>query len=293
MAFFGEEVASTASNCEGADLLRALAGEPADRYLAEFYMPAMANAVGLETPALDQLKTALSDQEMAFRAFLANYAATRRSPAREQIAPVFLHALDLTLGGNDFAEYLESHDAEALWLSFDEAWTERTGKSAAPLRPVLEGTAELVFEIFETHGHGNVFRWACDEIARSRRVEAVFLRLKAIRTLGPKTASHFLRDTVILYDLEDDVDYADRIYLQPISSVVRRLAARIVPEAAGKRLPDWVLAGKMSKQARLAGVSGVRFNIGCAYLGLRLALRSGGVERAVEDLLRASGTDEE
>jgi hypothetical protein len=90
-----------------------------------------------------------------------------------------------------------------------------------------------------------------------------------IRGVGPKTTSTFLRDVALLYGLEDQIDHIDRLYLQPVDRWTRLLAEMIVAELDEEHVADWIIAGKLAKYTRRAGVSGVRFNMGTSYFGTR------------------------
>lgn len=268
------------------ELIRSIAGRPADLYVAEKVIPSLAKVVRPQTESLEGIKEALKSPDAAFALVLGYYAVARRGQESEALSRMMLLALTRTLGESSFSEFLESGDSEALWMSFVEVCTEEGKKSLEQQnRPVIEGIAELAFEVYEDFGHGNIVEWICDEIAETHRCQSLFNRLVEIRTLGPKTASHILRDVAFVYDLEDTLDFCDRLFMQPINSVVRRVASYILDTPGDEHYADWVLAGKLSKAIRLANSSGVRFSLGCGYVGSRLSARLGGIDSALRELV--------
>ena len=47
------------------------------------------------------------------------------------------------------------------------------------------------------------------------------------------------------------------------------MARHIVPEPGMEKAADWVIAGKVAKYTRRAGVSAIRFNMGATFFGQR------------------------
>jgi hypothetical protein len=267
-----------------------LAGSPADSYVSEVLVPNSCRILGSKDYTIASIKNKLKNPKCAFLFFVSNYGlASKRNEAYN--ASVRLgKALSRTLDGDSFEDFLSSRDSEALWQSYVEVSAEEGKNSKGNVdRTLLIDAAELAFDIAEEHGHGNIVAWIRDEIAETRRCESAFTRLVEVRTFGPKAASAALRDVVFFYELEDEIEYSDRLYLQPINKVVRQIAKLILPEEGD--LPDWILAGKVSKAVRLSQASGVRFSMGCNYLGYRLAPRSGGIEQAIR-LLNIESTNQ-
>ena len=48
------------------------------------------------------------------------------------------------------------------------------------------------------------------------------------------------------------------------------MARYLVPEPSMDKAADWIIAGKISKYTRRAGVSGIAFNMGTTYFGQKL-----------------------
>lgn len=271
------------------EVIHGIAGRPADLYVSESLFPALARILRPTSVSLEGIRQSLSSDNAAFATILSYYATARRGHERETLSRMMLLALSRTLGESSFAEFLDSGDSEALWISFTEVCGDAGRKPAEQQnRPVIEGLAELAFEIYEEIGHGNIVKWICDEISETHRCEEVFNRLVEVKTLGPKAASHILRDVTYIFDLEDTLDYSDRLFLQPINSAVRRVANYVLDMPEDAHYADWVLAGKLSRAIRLAKASGVRFNFGCTYIGTRLARQMGGVDSVLREMVAKS-----
>lgn len=255
-------------------------------YARERLLPAANAAIGTEFSSLQELRQGLSDPESSFRLLIGHYAVLRRGGDPAFLTEAFLEAFDRTLGESEFAEFLDSNDAESLWLSFCEVCSERGRRVDEPqTRPVLTGFAALAMEVFASSGQENLHAWIYETARATRQVEPIFERLKETKTVGPKTASHILRDAAILFGFETSVAPADRLYLHPIGVTLRKLAPWLLPDAADRKLPDWVLAGKFSKLCRLHRVSGVRANAGASYFGFRVAPLFPNFEEAVRTVL--------
>jgi hypothetical protein len=107
-------------------------------------------------------------------------------------------------------------------------------------------------------------------IAQTKRLELQFERIVDIRGVGPKSTSTFMRDVVYMFGYEDKVEPADRIYIHPIDRWLRMMARYLVPEPNMDKAADWIIAGKVSKYSRRAGVSGIAFNMGSTYFGQKI-----------------------
>ncbi len=256
-------------------LIQTLASWPADKYASEILIPTASRVVRAHALTPGAVREALISPENALRLLLGHYAIFRRGQDRDVLSRMMLRALDRTIEGSDFMEFMASCDSESLWLSYEEICADEGRRSLEQSnRPVIEGIAGLGFEIHEEFGHANIVEWLRNEISETHRCESAFDRLVQIRTLGPKTASTILRDVVYLYDLEATVDYSDRLLLQPINTVVREAAQVILAGDRAEEYADWILAGKVAKAIRYSGESGVQFSMGCAYLAGR-SKRSG------------------
>lgn len=244
-------------------IVETLAGKPADAYIAAKIVAQIASLLELDCDSLSDIRTALQDPRYVFVMLLGKYASQRRSDDLDKYSEVSARAVSLTLGNADFAEFLDSGDYESLWLSFAEICGQEGVKPREPeLRSIIEGFAELGMEVYAQQGEENLLNWLSTEIRETSRLKHVFERLGLIKGLGPKSAGLLLRDLVLLSQMEDSVHFAHRLYLQPITASVRKVSKYIIPEAREEKLADWVIAGKLGKAARCAGVSGIRLNMG-------------------------------
>lgn len=247
-------------------LIDAIAGLYADRFVSERLIPRARKVLKTEHSNVPSVRAKLQDGQKAFALVLAEYGVARKNPVGEDLVPLVLEAIDLTLGGEQFSELLASGDSGALWESFQEITQSKEKKDPVEnLQHLFEGFLELNCEIFRDQGEESIFCWIANEIKTTHRVDYIFERLTEIRNLGPKAASLLLRDTTFYFDCEDSVHYSDRPYLQPVSSALRRIGPLIVPELSEGKLADWILAGKVAKYVRLSGRSGVRFSMGVSF----------------------------
>ncbi|HWP31495.1 MAG TPA: hypothetical protein VNK96_07220 [Fimbriimonadales bacterium] len=265
-------------------LFRALAGLPAEKYAQEVLIPSLGAVLGLSHPTLEEIKESLKEALASFKAVLAYYGIFRRGTEREMLSKMMLTAIERTLDDSPIEEFFRSKDSEALWISFLEVCEETHKKPMEQMnRPFIEGVCKLCFELFEITRHGSIFLWIYDEVCAAHRVEHVFNRLVDIRTFGPKTASHILRDAVFLYDLEKHIVLKDRLYLLPINNAIRVIGEMVLPEAT-THLADWILAGKISRAIRNAGVSIVRVSMGATYVAIRASETSESIEKALRKI---------
>jgi hypothetical protein len=259
-----------ATNADSVLLVRALAGDRADRYISEFLLHPLQRLFGRATITIRDVREAFSDPDLCLRALYGHYAFSRRGKDRADLSDAAVEAMDRTCDEEGFEAFLEEEDGNRLWESFVEVCGERKVKPVEQLnRGVIAGLAELAQEIYRLDGVGSIAGWILKGVLQTDRLEPEFLRIVDIRGVGPKITSQFLRDTVHIYGLETQIDRMDRLYIQPIDKWMRLLAPYVIDEPNSDSLADWVLAGKLSKYSRLAGVSGIRFNMGATYFGIR------------------------
>jgi hypothetical protein len=109
-------------------------------------------------------------------------------------------------------------------------------------------------------------------------VDAAHSTLHAIRGVGPKIASFFLRDVALHYGLEPA---EDRHLLQPIDLWVRRFARMLDRSLDGK--PDPVVARWIVDRSQRPELA----NAGLWYFGARIAPQKHAYERALGDVAEA------
>jgi hypothetical protein len=266
--------------------MRALAGQRADRYIAEFLLQPMERLLDEESLTIQDIRAAYSDAYDCLRTVYAHYAFLRRGKDRPELARIALEALDRTCDPDDFEDFLGEKDAQRLWENFVEVCVEKHRKPTEQLNMgVIAGLAELAQEIFRFDRVGSIAGWVLKGVLQTDHVEPQFLRIVDIRGVGPKIASFLIRDIVHIYGIENQVDRLDRIYIQPIDKWIRLIAPYVVPESGAKEMADWVLAGKLTKYARLAGISSIRFNMGATYFGIKEVRNPEALDEAIHELV--------
>lgn len=247
-----------------------MAGEMADRYLAEVLIPSLGKVLDVATPSESAIRASLSTAEGSLRAFLGYYAFSRRGKDRYELSSIALEALD-RFEPDTFNTFIGQPDALQLWDHFVDVCTTRQRKPMEKSNGgVVAGMAELAQEIFAVDSVGSIAGWVLSCIDRHGRLEPPFLRIVDVRGLGPKLASLLLRDIVFMFDYENRVEAADRLYCLPIDKWTRMIAPLIIEEPDVEHMPDWVLAGKVCKYARRNHISSIRFSMGLSYFGQRV-----------------------
>lgn len=272
---------------KGRAILWQVSSRYADHYVGEILLNAVGKAIDCAQPTLPQVREALGDPILCLRVFFSHYAFSRRGKDRALLATMAIDALDRCLE-SDPGSIIAGHSGEALWNAYLEVTAEHNRQPTVQLDlGVIAGMAELCQEIYQEDGVGSIASWIVRSILQTDRIEPAFLRMVDIRGVGPKTTSTFLRDIVFVSGLEDQLDHQDRLYVQPIDKWMRMMAPYIIPEIVDIRAADWILAGKISKYARHAGVSGIRFNMGTTYFGLRVVHEPDAFEPRIKELLSA------
>lgn len=103
--------------------------------------------------------------------------------------------------------------------------------------------------------------WVVSMFKHTGNLAAPFETLVQLSGVGPKAASAFLRDTLVLEDRDDEVPWVERHLLVPIDRAHRLFLEHLLPEHAPAGTPDWVLSGKMAKLARHAQVSAAKLSL--------------------------------
>lgn len=241
--------------------MRDVAAQDAERYLDEYLFAKWCEVAGC---GIGHWESHLSRFAPALRLVLRHYALGHRRFSR--------------LGASDAAEraiqwverqgsetFLGAGDAGPFWAEFTEGLTAKGKKATDQLEGLVKGLVEWNFETYRGAGEESLVAWILAEVRETGRIEHVHQLLREVPGFGPKASSRLLRDLVLVFQLEERVHPADRYLLQTVGRAIRRAAAIVLPHAVDRRLPDWVLAGKISKACRLAGVSGARFNAGAEW----------------------------
>lgn len=252
-------------------VLQRVADDFGARYAEEFLYPHLRKVLGIEQEDPELIRDAYFTARGSLLAFYCHYAFARRGKDRDDLSQFALDAVMRVQGDGDFNRVLEADDGSALWEAFAAICQERRRKNnEAQNRGLIQGMLELSQEIYQKDESGSIAKWLLDGIAETSRLESQFERIVDIRGVGPKSTSTFMRDVVAMFGYEDKVEAADRIYIHPIDRWLRLMARYLVPEPGMDKAADWIIAGKISKYSRRAGVSGIAFNMGSTYFGQKI-----------------------
>src|SRR5579859_3933940 len=81
-------------------LVRYMAGEEADRYISEVWLPSLRNASGLPVASLHDLREAFSDAAMGLRCIYGQYAFARRGKDRAELGEIAIESLARSMGAD-------------------------------------------------------------------------------------------------------------------------------------------------------------------------------------------------
>lgn len=138
-------------------------------------------------------------------------------------------------------------------------------------RRMVTATCEFVLTKLERWDR-NVVRYAVDEITNGR-VASLSNDIRKIHAVKDKLASFYLRDVVLVYDLENLVKPEDYKYYQPIDTWVKQVAYAL--RLAVPADEDDVVKQKIIDACIAADTSPLLFNAGAWLVGknsLRLLL---------------------
>ncbi len=268
-----------------------LSGSYADKHIEEVLLPGTSKASGQEIEGLQDLYQVFCDPTLCLRVFFGHYAFSRRGKDKQVLLEHSLEALtnSIELSGG-IEGLLALDDGEIIWTEFVKL-RERDRRKIGEQqnRGILQGFVELAQEIYREDGKGAIGEWAAEALDATGGVEDQFQRVVDIRGVGPKNSSALMRDVVLASGLERRVTPIDRIHIQPIDRWVRSASRLLVPEEGLEKAADWILAGKICKYTRAAGVSGLRFNIGTTYFGRHVALDVENMPAAIGEAVKNAG----
>lgn len=254
---------------EALSLMQSMTGSFADRYLHDQVVHPLIAGLRTDSAELEEIKAKLSDPFWCLHALFHHYVFSRRGKERAELSQIACTALRRFSKPADFTNQLAGANPVELWESFVSVAEERkTKENEQQNRAIIQGMFELAIELHQENPGVSIAGWIASAAESSHRIEANFERIVDIRGMGPKSSSLILRDIVWVFDLEDRVDYADRLYLQPIDRWLRGMVGHFIPELADQAdAADWVIAGKVSKYARHLELSGIRLNMGMTQYG--------------------------
>jgi hypothetical protein len=272
---------------ESVALFRAMSGSRAGDYIGGALLPTLGRLLRCP-PEIEEVRQALLRPYPCLRAIYGHYAFARRGRDRFDLSETAIAALEATASEDSFGQFLSLENARSLWNAFERESRSRNRKPMEQLNSgVIAGMAELAQEIYAHDGTGSIAAWVVQEVRRSGKVEPLFLRMVDVRGIGPKITSLFLRDVAYLFGLEEEIEHSDRLYVQPIDKWIRFMAPYVINEPNAEDLADWILAGKLAKYARRAEVSGIKFNMGTSWFGMREVRAPEFFESAVRQVIRS------
>lgn len=250
--------------------MQCLAGHYADAYIRTFLVEPVARA--LRRPAsADEVRNALSDPVRCLFVFFQHYAFARRGRERDDLTACACSALNHLAEAVAPAHVLETDDHTRIWEKFVAACANRGVPAHEPQnRGPVQGVFELAAEIHGSYPGLSIAAWVVEAVRRAEVLEPEHARIVDIRGVGPKTASTFIRDVVVLYGIEEDIHPAERIYMLAVDRWLRMALPHITTEPELGNAPDWIVAGKVARYTRAAGVSACRFDMGVTYFGQRV-----------------------
>lgn len=229
----------------------------------------VAHSVGLGRDAdLCTLQNSLEHPFASLRASYALYAFSRRGKDRDRLTKAALAALDRFAAPEQWDSLVSGPNAQPLWDAFvaEMSHDGRVFRDEQLIGPVA-GLLELTQEIRPLSLH----EWLKSHWQASGRVHAAFERMVDIRGVGPKIASHVLRDAVLIWDAESMILPIDRPLLLPVDKWVRAFGDWALYSNEPRDHADWLVAGQVSKLVRQSGHGIAAFNIGLSTFGSRVS----------------------
>ncbi|MCC6404561.1 MAG: hypothetical protein IT207_11185 [Fimbriimonadaceae bacterium] len=268
-----------------------LAGRYADLYLRDFLIGPISRFAKVE-PEKEAVLGVLHSPFQTLGAFFGHYAFARRGREREDVASVATTALARAAERIGEQTLIESEDAAQLWAEFVAVCEERGLKPREEQnRGTVQGILELAQEIHRLYPGTSLATWIVKGLREHQVLEPEYERIVDIRGIGPKAASTFVRDTVVLFDLEELVSPAERIYTLAVDRWLRKILPLITNEPGLEDVPDWIVAGKVAKYTRLAKAPASRFDMGVTFFGQRIVVREDRFEREFARLTESNGGD--
>ncbi len=275
------------------NIMTQLAGTYADQYIDEFIFNYFKRTLKLESGEnfRQQIADRLEDPFTAVQIFYSHYAFSRRGKDRDFLCTGLNWALAEMTKEQSFESILSKSSGETLWQLF-ESFCESKAKPSHEQqnRGPIQGILELAQEIYQNDPEQSLSTWIVDAALEPGKLESTHLRMVDIRGVGPKSTSTFIRDMIWIFDIEDDVDPADYLFAQPIDRWMREIFKIVVPESDRQGAPDWIVAGKVTKYARRAKVSPVRFNMGTTYFGQKTVGDPSRMVSKIKQLLMTDGS---
>lgn len=151
-----------------------------------------------------------------------------------------------------------------LWDALAQKYLTQFGEYRAGKRRDREMVLDTLAWAAGIEGH-NLVRHSLRHVNEGRMAE-IYERLRCLRGVGPKIASLFLRDVVLIWGSENSLQSTDYVCLFPLDTWVRQVL-RVLDEQAFCGGSDKDLAEKVIMVCLENHVSPINFNIGAWYIG--------------------------
>lgn len=142
-------------------------------------------------------------------------------------------------------------------LVLDEKLKSKGVNNEMDRKMVIE-TIDLVFTLPQKYKN-NIVQFSISEIKKNK-INDVYKSLDSIHGVGDKIASFYLRDVILIYQLENYLSNYDYKYCQPIDTWIRKLGQGL--GISSKRTSDSDLKTTIIEECKKAKVSPVSFNAG-------------------------------
>lgn len=216
----------------------------------------------------EQIRSLIGDWRQAFKCFLSSYAFQRQgySPHYPRFAAKAVDFYDGEVPRQDFEKMLWCN-----FLKIGRFPDDGTGanKKNNPLfcADNRHGSASRLISSLEDFEF-NIVRWA-SSLAKSGEIETAWSKLVALRGIGKKIASLFLRDIVDAFEIDED-RVGGKKYLQPIDRWTERGAKAFAEFLPATPNSYWELAEVLVEASERAKVRSTLTNTGLWILGAQL-----------------------
>jgi hypothetical protein len=216
----------------------------------------------------NEIHSMVEDWRAAFQWFLSSFAFERqgRSPYYSDFAVEAVELYDGEIPGQDFEEKLWDNFLKRGGFPADGEGANKKNNPLAPSDNGYSSASRLVSSLEDFNF--NVVQWALS-LAQSGDVKRAWNKLVAIRGIGDKIASLYLRDIVDAFEIDEDI-VGNKVYLQPIDAWTRRGAKALAEFMSVAPKSDWDLAEVLIEVSERASVRSTYTNTGLWFLGAQL-----------------------
>jgi hypothetical protein len=194
----------------------------------------------------------------------------RRDENSERVYHTTMKILNKVYSGqNDISIFRRDHNSD--WKSLKQELAKEIGKGyIGKSKDIDLCTSALSFIL--TINENNLTKYSLDLI-KDQRVGHLYVSLQrnqnntipGVISVGPKTASLYIRDLISLFELDNFLRDSDYFYVQPIDTWVKKVCEKI--GIIDKDDNDSTIRENISLACIENGVSPFKFNQGAWYLG--------------------------